>query len=170
MTTNAVYQKLGTQITFKESGGDVLWTPKNVANGAGRLSTRADLGAFPRATRYRWYAENQCQATPTAGALIRYYLAPWDDDSTPADPWGDVGASDAAFATEGDLRNLLFLGAVIADVATADVVFSGGGFVDLPYRYVSLVVWNASGAALTNDAAEHYFRLTPIYDDIQAAA
>lgn len=172
MTTNAVYDKIGSPIVFKASGGNVTFTPKNIANGAGRISARADLGAFPRPTRYRWYAENQCQATtPVVGYLIRYYLVFWDDDTTPGRGWGDTGTTDAAFNTENDLRNIRYIGSLVVDTAAADVIFSGGGEdIYIPYRYVSVVVWNASGASLTNDDTEHQFILTPVYTDVQAAA
>lgn len=171
MATNAVYEKLGTRIKFIASGGDVLFTPKNIASGAGRISTRADLGAFPRPALYRYYGETQVQATtPVAGNLVRMYLSFWDDDGTPGDPWGDVGATDAAFATEAELWNLQQLRPIVVEAAAADTVFAAGGLIQIPYRYVSLVWWNASGASLTNDDAEHWFALTPVYPDIQAAA
>ena len=168
MAVGDFLQRKGTTKVLKASGGDAVWTPANVANGAGRLLARLDLGdissSTSRATWYRWYAENQCQATPTVGNLIRYYLSLWNDDTTPDDSDGDVGASDAAFATENDLKNITHIGNVIVDAATADVVFAASGMVYLPVRYVSLVVWNASGASLTNDNAEHVFKLAPVYD------
>jgi hypothetical protein len=167
MAAGDILTLLGTKITFS-SGGDVTWTPANVANAAGRLSTRADLGSLAsgRAAWFRWYAENQCQATPTVGNLIRYYLAFWNNETGPDDPDGDVGATDAAFATENDLRNLRHIGNVVVDAATADVVFAASGLIYIPCRYVSLVGWNASGAALTNDNAEHKFTLDPVYEKV----
>ncbi len=170
MATGDILTYKGTKKTWKESGGDALWTPKNISNGAGRLATRLDLGSMAsgRAAWFSWYAENQCQATPTLGAVIRYYIVAWNDDATPGDADGAVGATDAAFATEAKLRNLRFVGNVIVDAAAADTVFSKSGMIYLPFRYVSLVCWNASGATLTNDAAEHKFTLDPVYENIAA--
>lgn len=170
MTTNAIYDKRGTTIVFKASGGDVVFTPKAVANAAGRLSARADLGAFPRPGWFTWYAETQAQATPTVGNLLRIYLGLWHDDDTPGDPDGGVGAADAAFATENDLKNLKYIGRVTCDTAAADTVFQRSGLVWIPTRYCSVVWWNALGSALTNDDGEHIFKLTPYYRDVQAPA
>lgn len=164
---NKVYVTQETRKVFKASGGDVLFTPTTLANAAGRLSDRADLGALPRSGWYRWYAETQLQATPTVGAVLRVYLSHWDNDTGPADQDGDVGAADAAFATENDLRNLKHIGNVIVDAATASVVFAASGLVYIPVRYVSLVWWNQTGAALTATAADHFFALTPVPDEIQ---
>jgi hypothetical protein len=163
-----ILTKKGTKLTWKESGGDAVWTFKNIANGAGRTAARLDLGALTsgRAAWFDWYAESKCQATPTLGALIRYYLALWHDDTTPGDPDGGLGSADAAFATEDKLRNLLFIGSAQADAATASVVFTGAGRIYLPVRYVSLVGWNATGAALTNTAGDHKFTLDPVYENV----
>lgn len=165
--SNNVYGSLATALSWKSSGGSAVLTCTSVANAAGRLGARLDLGAAPRPMTYKWYAEFQCQATPTVGNLIRLYLAEWDDESGPSDPDGDVGASDAGFATENDLRNLNQIGSVIVDAASANVVFSRSGLIQITKRYVSPVVWNASGAALTATASHHYIMLTPVFDQIQ---
>ena len=161
-----LYQAVETAITFKASGGDVVFTPKNIANGAGRISARADLGAWSKNRLYRWYGETQCQATPTVGRSVDIYFAGWDED-TPASPIGDVGSSDAAFSTENDLINLNFLGQIFVDAAAADVKFVRSGLILIPYQYASVVWWDATGASLTNDDAEHIFRLTPFTPEQQ---
>lgn len=169
MTTNAVYGKAGTAVTFKASGGSVLFTPTSVANAAGRLSTRGDLGALPRPLLYRWYAETAAAATPTVGNWLEIRMAWWNDDATPGQPDGGVGASDAAFATENDLKNLKKVGEVVCDAASA-TVFQASGLIWIPVRYVSVVWWNRFGSALSATAGDHVFSLTPVFDDIQAAA
>jgi len=161
-----LYQAVETAITFKASGGDVTFTPKNIANSAGRISARADLGAWSKSRLYRWYGETQCQATPTVGRSVDIYFAGWDED-TPASAIGDVGSTDAAFSTENDLLDLSFLGQIFVDAATASVKFVRGGLILIPYRYVSIVWWNATGASLTNVDADHIFRLTPFVPEQQ---
>lgn len=169
MTDVPFYINTGTPLIWKATGGDFAFTPASVANGAGRLGAVGDLGAFPRAAWYRWYAETQCQATPTALRYVDLYLAWWNDPTGPAEPDGGVGASDAAFATANDLRNLKWLGNIVVDAAAGNTVFQASGLVYLPVRHVSPVWWNATGAALTADDAEHVFKLTPVYDLAQTA-
>ena len=160
-----LFQNVGTAKTFKETGGDVLFTPKNIATGAGRLSDRCDLGAWPAPRLFRWFAETKPVATPTVGNKLDIYYAGWDAD-TPASPVGGVGAADAAFNTSNDLLNLRWLGSVICSNASS-AVFQAGGLVLIPYRYVSIVWWNGFGATLTNTAGDHFFRITPFIAEQQ---
>lgn len=169
MTTQNVYLTTKTAFTWKGSGGDAVLSMTSVANGAGRLGGRLDLGAFPKPGWYRLFAEMKPQATPTVGNLIRIYLAHWNDDSTPAWADGAVGSADAAFATENDLKNLKLALNLRVENASSRLI-RGSGLVYIPTRYVSPVVWNASGAALTTTATDHFIAITPIVDDIQAAA
>lgn len=160
MVSKALLQE-ETGVVFKNTGGNVTFTPGSTADGNGRISARGDLGAFPNSLVYRWYAETQCQATPTLGARVDIYLAWWNDAATPGDPDGDVGATDAAFNADDDLRNLKYIGSIIIDSATANVVFAASGLVEIPTRHVSAVWKNETGAALTTDNTEHGFTLYP---------
>lgn len=167
---NLIYVNPETPKKWINAGGDFTFSPASVANGAGRIGARGALVGSASAARsgwYTWYAETQCQATPTVGNLIRLYLSWWTEESTPADQDGDVGASDAAFATENDLLNLKHIGNIVVDTAAADTIFAASGVVFIPVKDVSPIWWNASGAALTADNAEHWFTLTPIPDEIQ---
>lgn len=167
MAVSALYVKTGTALTWKETGGEYTFTPKNISNGAGRIGARGDLGAYPRSSLYRYFAATKCQATPTQYNLIKLFLAFWDDESTPGDPDGASGSTDAAWSTETDALNLTPLRPIICDAASSSKVFTSSGLIRIRTRYVSPWWWNASGAALTNTAGDHFFRLTPYYPEAQ---
>lgn len=171
----AIYVNKGASKSILSTGGDATMnfaSITGVSPGAGRAGTRLDLGAYPRALTWRWYASIQLQATPIVGQSVDLFLVPWDDETTPGRPWGDFtglasyDAAGFAFATENDLRNLLFMGSVIVDQAAA-TTFSGGGLVSIPTRYVTPVWWNRSGATSNATASNHSCYLTPIYDESQ---
>lgn len=170
MTASALKVNVGTRITWQDADGDYTMTLKNMANNVGRLGARADLGAYPRPGLYRWYAQAKFQATPTQYNLMRWWLAFWDDESTPGAPWGGVGSSDAAFSTETDALNLFPLRPIIIDAASTSRIMTAGGLVAIPTRYVSPATLNSSGASTTNPASgtyETYFVLTPWYPENQ---
>ena len=169
---SATYVNKGTAKSILSSAGDATMNFASIATGAGRAGTNLDLGAYPRALTWRWYAETQLQATPTIGQTVDLWLVPWDDDAGSARPWGDFtavsGYSTAgfAFSTENDLRNLLFMGSIVVDQAAA-TKFTGGGLVQIPTRYVTPVWWNRSAATSTSTASHHLAYLTPFYDEGQ---
>lgn len=162
---NKIYLQRETEITFKSSGGSAAFTPTSVANGAGRISAQCDLGAAPKSRLYRWRVKTACAATPTVGNLIRLYLV-CADDATDLD--GNAGTSDAAYNTENLLKNLQHIGNVVIDVAgTGAQKASSLGAFEIASRYISVVWWNASGAALSATAGDHQLVLVPVPDEIQ---
>ena len=168
----AIYVNKGTTKSILSTGGDATMEFGSVANAAGRAGTRLDLGAYPRALTWRWFASIQLQATPTVGQSVDLWLVPHDDETTPGRWWGDFSnvtnynTAGFAFATENDLRNLLFMGSVIVDQAAA-TTFTGGGLVSIPTRYVTPVWWNRSGATANATNSNHSCYLTPLYDESQ---
>jgi hypothetical protein len=166
MTTNAIYEKAGSAITFKDANGTVVFTLKDAVDlGNGQSSAIGDLGAMPRPTLYSWEARMKWVATPALGDVIRLYaycsnvsgeadLAS-DADVTPETKFGNFGSP---------------FGQVICSVA-ADQYFYAAGLIYLPRRYLVLGVWNASATKDLNATSEAcVITLTPIYPDIQAAA
>lgn len=163
--SNNIYIVDQTVITFKESGGTYLWTPKNVANNAGRVAAQADLGAT-RPQWYRWHFLTKFQ-TATIGNIVRLYLMRASTAATTyQDGGGAVGVSDAAVASEATVSSTgLLLGPLV--VHSAAGANSWSGTVRLTARYVSPLIFNVSGVALTNTAGDHEFRLEPINDQVQ---
>jgi hypothetical protein len=166
---NKIYIDPETAFTFGSEGGDTVdWTTESVANGAGRQSAIRDLGAGPRSDRYLFEFWTQLQATPTVGSLVRLYIKEYGSESGTEDhPTNDDGTGDAAVSAEDKLRNLRYVGAVTVDEAAANVEMGFKTVVEIAVREFQLVLWNASGAAITADAAETKARLTPIPYEIQ---
>lgn len=176
MATSNIYDVVGTRKVWKSSGGDGVLTFTSVANAAGRLGDRVDLGDLlvantaARATLFRWYVTTKMQATGlTLNNTIDLYFARWNDDTSgaAAQPDGNVGASDAAFATAALLVNLMYVGSVIVDSTAGSTLLQRSGLIYLPYRYVSPVLWNASGATASATATDTQIWLTPVNPQAQ---
>jgi hypothetical protein len=165
MTTNAIYDKSGSAITFKDANGTVVFTMKDgVDLGNGQSSAIGDLGASPRPMTYSWEARMKWVATPTLGDVVRIY-AFCSDVSAEADL-----AADGDVTPETKFGNFALIGQVICSVA-ADQYFYAAGTVTLMRRYLVLGVWNASATKDLNATAEAcVIKFTPVYPDIQAAA
>lgn len=173
MTTN-IFDTVGTAKVIKSSGGDAAITMTSKATATGRISGRLDLGAIlasgpsARATWYRWDFRGKCQATGlVVGNPISLYLPRWHDDATPARGDGDIGSTDADYNTANKLKNLPFLGTAVVDDTAGATWITGDGLVWLPFRYVSLVVWNGSGATWSATATDCEFYLTPVNPQLQ---
>lgn len=169
MATNAIYTKFGTSITFGSEAGDtVAWSTENIANAAGRQSALYDQGAdtTPRPVAWRYRIYTQAQATPTIGLSLRCYLK--TSDGTHLD--NDDGTGDDAVSAIAKLSNLTPLRSPIVDEAAANVEFVSQGVIEILPRYFGIVLWNAMGSSVTNDAAETKAIFTPIFDDVQAAS
>ena len=160
---NKVYVAPETAISFKSSGGDVVFTPASVANGAGRISAQWDRGSGSKPARYVWRVHTKAAAALAVGVALEIYFA--TSDGTDVD--GNQGTSDAAFSAADKRRNLQFVGTVVADSTTNGEVQISSGVVEIYTRYVSVVWWNALGQSLTGTNGDHTFTLTPVPDEIQ---
>lgn len=165
MTTNAIYDKSGSAVTFKDANGTVTFTLKDgVDLGNGQVSNQWDAGATPRPCLYKWYARVKWVATPTLGDVLRIYA--FNTDNTGE---GDL-TGDGDVTPETKFNNFKLIGQVFCSVA-ADQYFYGTGLVFLPGRYIVLGVWNASATKDLNATSEaNVISLTPVYPDVQAAA
>jgi len=165
MTTQAIYEKSGSAITFKDANGTVVFTLKDAVDlGNGQSSAIGDLGATPRPMLYSWEARMKWVATPTLGDVIRLY-AYCSDISGESDL-----AADGDVTPETKFDNFDRMGQVICSVA-ADQYFYAAGVIYLPRRYLVLGVWNASATKDLNATSEAcVIKLTPVYPDVQAAA
>jgi hypothetical protein len=160
---NKLYTAPEATLTFQDSTGDYAISLNNLADGAGRVSARADKGSGSKAKLFRVTAIIQFNATVVAGKAVEIYI--FKSDGTYAD--GTVGTADAAIATD-KRRNGTFIGSVIADQtsATVDTVVTFEDVV-ISSRYFSVGVWNASGVALKASANASKILVTPIPDEVQ---
>lgn len=162
-------QQVGTQKTFKSSGGDAAITMTSVANGAARESVKIDMGATI-GQLIAVKAEVEIAATPTAGATVDLYWNPSDSATAGTDNCGGCSGTDAAYAgyssnLVASLKQLVFIGSLVTTAqATATVQKGFVGTFRLPQRYGSLVVVNNSGAAIHSSATNIQFIFTPIED------
>jgi hypothetical protein len=166
MTTNAIYLKQGTSITFTKTGGDIAFTLDAVASANGQSSAQWDRGAgAARPCLYKWEMFWKWVDSAALSDVCRLYM--FDGTTTAADL-----AADADVAVETTLSsNFKLLGQVVANLASVTVPFYAAGHCLITGRYVSLGVWNASATKASNATANAcYVVLTPFYDDVQAAA
>ena len=193
MATNAVLQQSGTQLVFSDvtdfSGGDgppataannlIIGAPTvvqidctDVAAAAARQSAKTATLAHTGTAWPAYWIFGACVehvATPTAGETMEFF---WNASPSATAATGNSGAatgSDAAFAVAGTPQ-LIPIGTMILRAATINID-AAIGKLWMPYLYGSLIVVNvcptkAMGAAMD----ETHFVLTPVFDDIQAAA
>lgn len=160
---NEAYVKTGTALLFNgEAGADVAFSMGGITTANGRVSAQKDLGASPRPYMFYWSCEVQFQATPTQGLGLELYVAGAPDaDATQVD--GDIGQSDAALGDVDMRRNLKFIGYVTSENAAASEKCVASGVFEHYQRYISIVGFNASGAAVNATDSNFRFDLTPIY-------
>lgn len=167
-----------TAKVFRNSGGDAAITLASLANGNGttagaRQSVKLDLGAT-RAKRYRVKATFEIAATPTAGNVIDLYWSPSSSATAGTDNAGGASGADAAYTgyssnNLASLKQCIYIGSFICTAqatATVQQAFVGGTFTP-PERYGSLIVYNASGAALHNTETNQAITLIPDNDKIE---
>jgi len=159
---NEVYQVIGTPITFKSSGGSVVWTPAGTTTLQGRKSASWDRGESPQPEEYSWRAKIAWQNTPVVGEAIDFYIA--TSDGTIID--GTTTAGDATFTDTDALPNMLYVGSLIADMTTTDSV-QGSGVFRMYERYGVLVMVNNGTETLSATDGDHEFIATPIYSQGQ---
>lgn len=141
--------------TWQASGGDYALTLTSLANGAGRMGEKIDLGqgddTFPGLLAF--YLVTKFALAPTAANALELYWAPSYDNATFP---GHVTGADAALpATVADNKAQLdFLGTLSATADTnAQAQLMG---VHTPVvRYGAPVLVNAAGVALSGSSEDH---------------
>lgn len=160
---NESYINKGTALLISgATGADYAWSVEGLTNANGRVSAQIDLGAAPRPDEFEWSCEVQFQATPTQGLGLEIYKAGAPDgDATQID--GDIGSTDAALGDIDMRRNLKQFGYVVSENAAASELCVASGIFRHTNRYLSLVAYNASGAAVNATDTNFVFVLRPVY-------
>jgi hypothetical protein len=168
MSTQAVYEKRGTSIVFKDTAGDKLIDLSGLAQVAGRLSAFYDRGANAAPAEYEVRAYCKWEATVTLNEMMHVYLC--QSDGTHTDAGLTFHETNDAALTLAQCSNLKFVGVVNAD--TADTNEHGSTFiVKITSRYFAIGIYNDSAAKdLLDSAGASAIVVTPIYFDIQALA
>lgn len=185
-----ILQKDGTVIAFGDSVNfspvdagtqhaasiSYALTLSTLANGAGRQSIKADLGA----TRARIYALMGCVdftgETPTAGNTVDYYWAPSTSGTGPNGNVAGNSGGDGA-APDGALGSITLAEFLLQCIPIGALVIHDGGVVQNgfvgwlrpPTRYGQLIVVNNSGDAFEGDDVEAHQTLIPVIDEAQTA-
>jgi len=166
MATNKIYRSVGTAVRFKDSDATYTITLNNLAaTTGGRVSDVWDRGDAHLPMRYRWRACIQFETAPVVGEYVEIWK--FASDGTAAD--GVVGAVDAAL-TAAQATNGKTMGLVRVQTTDTATNFIASGIVYIWDRYVSVGVINRSADNLkaTNDTS--WVELTPMIDEIEAAA
>lgn len=187
---NELLQKVGGQIRFFVTGSfspvdaatnwtigtptDVVLTLASVANGAGRQSTKVDLGA----TRAAAYEVLGCVdftgETPTVGYTVDYYWAPSThttqaNGNVAGNSGGDAAAPDGALGSitlAEFVKQCQFIGSLFVHDG-ASVQNGLVGVFSPSSRYGQLIVVNSSGDAFEADDVEMHQVMNPIVDEVQ---
>ena len=168
MATNKVYGLRETAIKWADSAQtpDNNLTLSALAAGAGRVGVQHDFGATAGARDFIWRATFQMGTAGVVGEVIDIYISTSDGTN----PDGEEGVTDAALGSTNSLKNMTFVGSVVVDTTSIDTDITRSGRIRIDERYVSIVVHNNTADALKTDTAVHSVTLTPVVDDIQAAA
>lgn len=144
----------------------VTITLASLASATGRQSDAYDFGAiFPLGVTFPERVLIQLtvnfNAAPTAGLTMDVYWAA-SPDGVNYD--GECGGADAAFVL-ADCARLYYVGSLVTSNDTGPQRASWVFF--LPARYGVLVVYNASGQALTAVGADQVLTVTPLIGDVR---
>ena len=192
MATNKVLRVYGTQLLFADHATDFGAAPATAANSliigsptevqmnmsviaaaaAWQSAKTATLAHINSAWPITWRlgACMESTATPAAGGTFDFY---WNTSPSATVGTGNSGAAtgtDLAFAIAG-LDQLILIGSLTVRAAVINIDGNIGTF-EMPDLYGSLIVVNNTSVAMQADsvADETHITLTPLIDDIQAAA
>lgn len=189
MAAGDITIKVGTQIRFSVSGTlspadngtnltigtptDVTCTMSGIADGAGRQSDKADLGAS-RAEFYEVMASfDWTGETPTAGDMVELYWAPSvSATASVGNIYGNSGADAACpSGAVGSPTLAEFVRACqpIGNFVCSDDAGVQTGFIGVfspSSRYGQLIVKNESGDAFEGDNLEHHVVFNPVLRNV----
>ena len=165
-----VYKAVETAVTFLDTGGTVTFMGADVADAAGRISAQHDFGASSSARRFTMKVVTKfVTAAPTAGKVVKVYVVPADGTGAENVSGEEPGTSDAALSAAASFDNFHFVGAVVVESTSLTKQTVAFFDLELPMRYVSVALWNATGGTLdANDGSPStYIHLIPVPDEIQ---
>ena len=147
---------------------DYAFEVHNLAAAAGRQSAPCDLGEGAVPALYEWRAFVQFATTPVLSEVVNIYLKTMGSSaSATAHPDNDDGTAEGAVSSNTKLSNLQWIGSIVVDEAAENVEMVASGEVFIIARAFNVVFWNATADALTNDADENGFMLSPVPMEIQ---
>lgn len=180
MAINAAFrQKAGaSDIVFKASGGSAaitlasLATTSSDSTGA-RESAKADFqvlgsGSDSAAQLYAVSAIFDWLTTaPTSGNTLEIYVNPSNSATAGTDNQGGCDGTDSAYTGDTNdisiaTRGLIYVGSFVCSAVAGADQKRHIGYVQLPTRYASIVVWNKSGRLLHSTEGNKEVRFRPV--------
>jgi hypothetical protein len=157
--TSKQYVISETAITFCDSGQGCTktMTMANIAAGAGQYSDQLDRGAGAHAADYEWRCWLALTGTNVLNEAVEIYFG--TSDGTNND--GGLGTTTSALVT-AKRNNLKFMGQLLVDQTTTNVVMIASGLVHVRSRYLTLAFWNATSLPTQNSASVNECSLTPM--------
>lgn len=163
--TSKVYVLPEDPITFKATGGTVVFAPTTLATLNGWQSAQHNFGRTARPYQFNWRAYVKFDTAPVLGETVDIYLK--TSDGTHAD--NDDLTTSSAVSAEDKLKNLQYIGSITVDQdVVADIEMVASGTVTITHQYVQVVFWNATVDSLSDVAADNGFILEPIVAQGQA--
>lgn len=172
MATGDVYGLAGTPRVWRDSGGDATMGLSSLAAAHLREGAVYDFGSAAKPDGYSIGVATQWASAPTIYSQLEIYLAAWDDEATPAEPWGNLAGTDTNYSSAAGIAkrlNCLLVGGPIAETSAVGPFYWGLPFVYFPFRRVSVLAYNGGNVALAASGAfASRIRLTPRYRQVQS--
>ena len=154
-------------VSFKSTGGTVVFTAEATANGALAHSAQFDRGTGALPGYYRWFARIKASAVMTVSSVVKIYLAQsLDATNVP----GRIPVTDGEIDPGGNqTRNLgALIGIIVADTTDDTLPLNASGTCFIFSQFVSVCYLNELGQALSATAADFDFILQAIPPEQQA--
>lgn len=161
---NKVYVTSEAAKTIKSAAGDATITASSLGAGSFRVSTQLDLGAAPRAGRYRLRVKCKPSAAATVNTEVAAIYLAQSSTTTAADIPGQPGTADATVTATKRyaMDQVMSVTSTDGSGATAEVQDE---LVFIDKRYVTLGFYATVASSVT--AGDFEFELTPVPAEIQ---
>jgi hypothetical protein len=151
----------GTPIVWASTGGTYAFAPTSLANDAGWMGGKGDLGAA-WADEFNMHFETKVATAPTDGLAIEiYWCQSTSATAGTANPGGLSGVSGLVTAPDQVKRQLIYLGPLILSNTIGTGVQAVSRMLYPRARYGFPVIVNKSGVALSATATDHRITITP---------
>ncbi len=172
MATNEVLSKFGTTTTWTDTGGDKLMDLGGLAAAALVMGAFLDLGVSPRPTLYSFELTiDGFDTAPVVNEVVTLRFSQSNATTNfDGNPTTDPTTSAEGTITAAQATNTLLAGVAVVYSTTAGNELKISGVIELFGRYVAPVIENNTADALLSTSDAHTLILTPVTQDIQAAA
>lgn len=159
--------ELGSEISWKSSGGTYAITLTSLANDAAREGAKGDLGATWE-QEFLVALESAVGSAATAGKEVELYWGPSTSGTAGTDNPGNLTGADASLSNPDELKaQCQFVGSLVLSNARGTNVQRQYLTFRPPSRYGTPLVVNKSGQSLSGTAGNHAIRMWPLRAQIE---